>query len=126
MPSQHPQDVHKVWAAVKRDYFATVEARAGLRVDASDKRSIRLLNAWRMLHAVDHETAARLTAALREMTTAFEEADDRRHAPRPQQLDQFLGQHEREVAEEETGAVLTLGGPTLQRRINDQFSRLWA
>ena len=125
MPSQQPQDVHKVWAAVKRDYFAAVEARAGLRVDTSDKRSTRLLNAWRMLHAVDHDAAVRLAAALQQVATAFEEADDRRRDPRPQQLPQFLAQHEREVTEEETGAVLTLGGAALQRRINDQFSRLW-
>ena len=124
MSSERPQDIHKVWSTVKRDYFAAVEARAGLRVDANDKRYLRLLNAWRMLDAVDRDAAVRLVAALRQMTAAFEQVEDRRHDPRPQQLDHFLEQHEREVTDEERGNVLTLGGAALQRRIDDQLSRL--
>jgi len=57
--SECPTDFDKVWSAVKRDYFAAVEARAGFRVDLNDKRWRRLLNSWRMLCAVDHDAAMR-------------------------------------------------------------------
>ena len=124
MPAGCPQDVDKVWSSVKRDFFAAVEARAGFRVDFNDKRWVRLLNAWRMLCAVDHDAALRLAAGLQAVAVAFEDADDRRREPRPLQVNQFLTQHAPEDSEEETSSVLTLGGSALQRRISAQFSRL--
>ena len=124
MPVGTPQDVDKVWSTVKRNYFAAVEARAGLRVDVNDKKWAQLLNSWRMLCAVDPDAAIRLVAGLQEVVSAFEDADDRRREPRPLQVEQFLVRHEPEDSDEETSSVLTLGGSALQRRISEQFSRL--
>ena len=124
MSSARPQDLDKVWSTVKRDYFAAVEARAGFRVDLNDKRWVRLLNSWRMLCAVDHDAAVRLATGLQQVAAAFEHVDDRRREPRPQQVNEFLTQHEREDFDEEASSVLTLGGAALQRRITEQLSRL--
>ena len=124
MPSGHQQDAEKVWAAVKRDYFAAVETSAGLRVELNDKRRVRLLNSWRMLCAVDPDVAQRLAAGLDEVALALRDAGDRRHEPRPLQVSKFLTQHEEDDDDEELGGVLTLGGAALQRRISEQFSRL--
>ena len=124
MLSARPRQNGKVWSAVKRDYFAVVEANAGFRIDINDKRRTRLLNAWRMLHAVDRDAAVRLATALLEMAATFDAEDDRRQDPRPQQVYEFLAQHESLDAEDEAATVLTLGSPALQRRINEQFSRI--
>ena len=124
MLSECPTDFDKVWSAVKRDYFAAVEARAGFRVDLNDKRWRRLLNSWRMLCAVDHDAAMRLAGGLQEVASAFEHSGDRRREARPLQVDQFLEQHGPDECDEETIGILTLGGAALQRRISEQFSRL--
>jgi hypothetical protein len=122
--SECPTDFDKVWSAVKRDYFAAVEARAGFRVDLNDKRWRRLLNSWRMLCAVDHDAAMRLAGGLQEVASAFEHVDDRRREPRPLQVNEFLMHHEPDDSDDDTSSVLTLGGAALQRRISEQFSRL--
>ena len=125
--SPRRSEVDKLWTAVKRDYFSAVETFSGIRSDQGDRRWNRLLANWRALCSLDADRAAALAHGLREVSLLFD-ADVR--GPADSHLEQLEEVHDivrvmMPDADAETfGTTYALGEEALQRRIEEDPSRL--
>jgi hypothetical protein len=111
----------KLWAAVKRDYFAAVETVAGIRRDQDQRRWNRLLTNWRALCSLDTDRAATLAHGFHEVSTLFG-ADVR--GPSADQPEQIIEVHDALRAmpnpdEEPFRKMYALGEEALQRHIDE-------
>jgi hypothetical protein len=111
----------KLWAAVKRDYFAAVETVAGVRSDQDHRRWNRLLTNWRALCSLDTDRAAALAHGFHEVSMLFD-ADVR--GPAADQSEEIVEVHDALRAmpnadEEPFRKMYALGEEALQRHIDE-------
>jgi hypothetical protein len=111
----------KLWAAVKRDYFAAVETVAGVRSDRDDRRWNRLLANWRALCSLDTDRAATLAHGFHEVYMLF---DIDLRGPAVDESEQLTEVHDALRAmpnadEEPFRTMYALGEEALQRHIDE-------
>ena len=121
MTNSERAESDKLWAAVKRDYFAAVETVAGIRSDQDHRRWNRLLTNWRALRSLDTDRAAALAHGFREVSMLFD-ADVR--GPATDQSEEIIEVRDAVRAmpnsdEEPFRQMYALGEEALQRHIDE-------
>ena len=121
MTNSQRAEVDRLWAAVKRDYFAAIETVAGVRNAEDHRRWNRLLTSWRALCSVDKDRATSLAHGFHEVSMLFD-ADVR--GPADDQSEQSTEVHDALRAlpnadDERFRPMYALGEEALQRRIDE-------